>query len=128
MRGLGGARWMPAWAVLILAVGLVPAAQAPDLRIENVSVDRISFRPDTDDPLAIRFRLSTEASVTLRIYDSRDLLIRSLRSDGSLEADGRASRTASLARATTSDCQAVKCSGRQTQPTPHGIAEWTRRA
>jgi hypothetical protein len=65
------------------------AAQAQDLRIQNVSADRISFRPGTDDPVAIRFRLSSKASVTLRVYDSRDLLIRSIRSEGPLDAGDR---------------------------------------
>jgi flagellar hook assembly protein FlgD len=58
-------------------VELEPAAAK--LTISNVSVDRKTFNPFQGETVKIRYRLSKQANVAIKIYDSDDNLVRILK-------------------------------------------------
>lgn len=81
---------------LVLHASTGSADVAPALSIGDVQIDRRHFDPSARETLLVRFRLSVPARVELRWFDARDLLIRSITSDGepaagesSLTWDGR---------------------------------------
>jgi len=74
--------------MLALAFALLAAAHGTSyasLTITNVSANPKSLASVEEGPVRIVFRLSAPARVSLRIYDGRDLLIRSIDSTGTLQ-------------------------------------------
>lgn len=59
---------------------LLYAAGIPALEISGVRHDRDHFDPASQESVTIRYTLTDPATVTLNIFDGRDLLIRSLES------------------------------------------------
>lgn len=59
---------------------------ADSLRIEQVQPDRRQFDADVGESVTVRFRLSMPASVELRWFDPRDILVSTVRSSGILPA------------------------------------------
>jgi len=49
------------------------------LTISNISLDRKTFYPDKDAGVKISYQISKDASVTVKIYDNRDILVKSLK-------------------------------------------------
>lgn len=56
------------------------AASAPDrpVRFSNIRMNQKEFYPDKDETVALYFDISTESRVTLKLYDRRDRLVRTL--------------------------------------------------
>jgi len=74
-------------AILCMVTGSLPAtSNAQELTIENVAADRAAFLPSAGEVTAVSFRLSQPADVEMRIYDSRDLLVRTVKTDATLPA------------------------------------------
>lgn len=75
---------------LVLALPLViqcvasSADSSRALTISDVQVDRRQFDPKRGEKVAIRYRLSRPASVQVRWFDPRDLLIRTVTSHGEM--------------------------------------------
>ncbi len=69
---------------LVFAVVLMSATAIAALEIRDVRHDRDHFDPGKNEQVTIRFTLSDPASVSLNIYDGRDLLIRSINSKNEL--------------------------------------------
>jgi hypothetical protein len=63
-----------------VAANAIPvlAKKLTDLKISNVATDRLTFRPDKGETVAIIYHLSLPATVDVNIYDSRDILVRRL--------------------------------------------------
>lgn len=86
-------------ALGLLAAGLPagPAVAAPDFR--NVTVPQLVFDPASGERAEVRFELTEPASVTLAIYDGRDLRVREIAPGAELDSgehvlrwDGRDAR------------------------------------
>ena len=71
---------LPLYANMGLAEG--PSA----LSISDVQLDRRQFFPERGEAVSVRLRVSVPAHVEWRWFDARDLLIRSISSDGQLAA------------------------------------------
>lgn len=88
-RRVGGvARGVVAVATLAL-FGWPAPARAAGPTIENVAVDRVAIRPQAGEHAVVTFRLGQPAQVRLDIWDSRDLRVRSIATQGALEAGER---------------------------------------
>ena len=86
-------------AAAAAATSLMLAARVAGAEILDVSHRPEGFDPRSGKSVAVRFRLSEPAGVTLSIFDARDLVIRTVASSGSLstgdhqiEWDGRDER------------------------------------
>ena len=53
-------------------------AENKPLSISNISLDKKTFDITKDDNVRIKYRLSTDAQVTIRLYDSSDMLIKTI--------------------------------------------------
>jgi hypothetical protein len=73
-------------AAMSLLAALLPMGPASAVQITNVSAEPARVPQIEDAEVALVFRLSEPASVTLNVYDGRDLLIRRIDSDGRIEA------------------------------------------
>lgn len=75
-------------AVLGMAIALAAggARAAPPLEVTHVQRDPVAFNPAKGQSVAIRFHLSAPATASVRIYDGRDLQIRTLGSAKPLPA------------------------------------------
>lgn len=73
-------------AAIAIALLTGPVLAAAALQVTNVQADRVIFDPAQGETVSVRFRLSEEARVVLRIYDGRELPIRDVASDGPLAA------------------------------------------
>ncbi len=63
---------------LAVIVFLLAVASADAAQISGIGSGLLSFDPSRGESLAIRFRLSSEAAVRVEIYDTREILIRTL--------------------------------------------------
>jgi hypothetical protein len=70
--------WLLAVVVASLLVIGVSAIGSQALTISRVSTDRWGFNPGSGEEVTIRYHLSQKARVTVRVFDSRDILIRTL--------------------------------------------------
>jgi len=68
-------------AVLLLTIMHV-AAIGSSLRISHVSTEPAVFKPGVNDGIHITYRLSAKAKTLIKIFDSRDLLVRRVPSKG----------------------------------------------
>lgn len=72
------------FAIVILAAAIAvdrshaAANGSKDFKISNVATDRLTFRPDRGEKVAIIYNLSRPAVVDINIYDARDMLMRRL--------------------------------------------------
>lgn len=87
-------RRSPALAAVLLAA--LAAASAGAVEITRVRADRVRFDPARGERVNVAFRITETARAELRIYDGRDLLVRTVASptelapgDHSLVFDGR---------------------------------------
>ena len=85
----------PSTAAAPGAPGARPAAGAPDaaaaggLALTGVTAEKSDFKPGAGEAAAWRFRVSAEARLKARVYDARNLLVRSLEDDDVPAGDRR---------------------------------------
>ena len=71
---------------LVFALVLTSPLAVGALTIGPVRTERVLFEPAAGETLDVRFRLSDPAHATLLIYDSREVQVRAVESDGELAA------------------------------------------